>query len=119
MTGSFTLLLNLNRLFFFLLLVAGIGGLWGLAPPDVPGIAKVFMTLLLYTPLLLFIPAALHGSARQLTWLSFVLMFYFCGYVIQLFYPPPMLYLAILRVALVCALFTTSLLLIRSQPGDR
>lgn len=111
--------LILTRLFYALLLISGIGGLWWLAPPDAPGIAKVFMTLVVYGPLLLFLPAAMSGGARQLTWLCFLLMFYFCGYVVQLFYPPPMGVLAIFRVAFTCALFVCAMLVIRRQPGDR
>lgn len=113
------MILNLNRLFFCLLLITGIGGLWWLAPPDTPIIAKLFMTVILYGPLLIFTHAALLGSPRLLTWMCFVLMFYFCGYVIQLFYPPPLGILAIFRVLALVGLFITAMLLIRAGQASQ
>lgn len=113
-----TLLLNLTRLFYALLLLLGIGGLWWLAPPDAPILAKIFMTIVVYGPILIFTHGVISGSPRLLTWLCFLLMFYFCGYVIQLFYPPPMGILAIFRVTTLVALFITAMLVIRAGRAD-
>ena len=110
--------LQLNRLFFVLLMVTGIGGLWWMAPPDTPLVAKLFMTAILYGPLLVFTGGALRGSPRLLTWLSFVLMFYFCGFVIQLFYPWPMSGLAAARLMALVGLFITAMLLIRAGQAN-
>lgn len=109
------MILHLTRVFFGLLLAAGIGGLWLMAPPDAEPVAGVILAVVIYGPLLVFIPAVVSGDARQLSWLCFVLMFYFCFYVVHAFYPPPANYLAWLRLFLLCGLFLFALLAIRAN----
>ena len=109
------MILHLVRVFYGLLLAAGIGGLWWLAPPDAEPIAGVILTIVAYGPLLFFIPAVVSGDGRQLSWLCFVLMFYFCFYVVHAFYPPPANYLAWLRLFLLCSLFIAAMLAIRQE----
>ena len=108
------------RVFYVLLMLAGIGGLWLMAPQDASIVAGLIMTLVIYGPLLVFIPAVMQGDARQLTWLCFLLLFYFCGYVVQAFYPWPMNLLAAFRLAFLTGLFIAAMLVIRGQPtADR
>lgn len=109
------MILHLTRIFYGLLLAAGIGGLWLMAPPDAEFVAGLILTLVIYGPLLVFIPAVVSGDARQLSWLCFVLMFYFCFYVVHAFYPPPANYLAWLRLALLGGLFVLAMLAIRAD----
>lgn len=109
------MILHLTRFFYGLLLAAGIGGLWLMAPPEAGLVAGVTLTLVVYGPLLFFLPAVVAGDGRQLSWLCFVLMFYFCFYVVHAFYPPPASWLAWLRLTLLVALFVCALLAIRAE----
>ena len=97
---------------YLLLLLAGIGGLWWQAP-DTAGVgARLIMATAIYLPLLICGLGVLLRDARLLTWLSFVLLFYFCGYVTQ-FMEPELRTLALLRIALVSLLFILTLVYIR------
>lgn len=107
------LILRLNQTAFVMLLLSGVGGLWYLSPPDAPLIAVIMMTLVAYGPLLLFTHAVIQGEPRQLTWLCFVLLFYFCFYVVQAFYPWPVNGIAALRITALTFVFLSAMLLIR------
>ena len=112
------MMLSMVRLFYFLLLGAGIGGLWWLAPPDAEPIAGIVLTLVVYGPLLLLMPAVISGDARLLSWLCFILMFYFCFYVVHAFYPAPANYVALVRIFLLTGLFISAMLVIRQGKGQ-
>ena len=90
----------LLRITYILLLVLGIAGLFWFAPPDTPTFAGVIMA-----------PITLHP--RSLTWLCFLLLFYFCGYVVQCLNPPPVRTLAIVQVSLTVVLFLLAMQLMR------
>ncbi|MEY1662447.1 DUF2069 domain-containing protein [Isoalcanivorax beigongshangi] len=107
----------LNLFWYLALMVSGIGGLLWSAPPDTPWLVQALMTLVLYGPLLLFAVGVCRHDARLLTWLCFVLLFYFCGFTVQLLDPPPRSWIAAVRVLCTVALFTTSVVLIRRQRG--
>ena len=107
-------MLHLNQIAFAVLLLAGIGGLWYLSPPDAPLAAIGMMTLAAYGPLLLFTHAVIRGEPRQLTWLCFVLLFYFCFYVVQAFYPWPVNGIAALRITALALVFISAMVLIRN-----
>lgn len=109
-------LLMAIQVFYALLLLAGIGGLWLMAPQDIHLVAGLIMTTVIYGPLLVFIHAVATGDRRQLTWLCFLLLFYFCGYVVQAFYPWPTNLLAALRLTFLTGLFIAAMLVIRGQP---
>ena len=109
------MILHLVRILYGLVLAAGIGGLWLMRPEEADIIAGLIITLVLYAPLLFFIPGVVRGDSRQLTWLCFVLMFYFCAWVVQAFYPPPVRWLALLRIALLVGLYVVILLAIRAE----
>jgi len=112
-------ILRINQTAFAMLLLAGIGGLWYLSPPNAPLIAIIMMTLVAYGPLLLFAHAVIQGEPRQLTWLCFVLLFYFCFYVVQAFYPWPVNGIAALRITALVLVFVSAMLLIRAgRTGD-
>jgi uncharacterized membrane protein len=95
----------LSTLNLLMLIVVGVSGLWWLAPPDAPLKAKLIMSLVIYLPLAIFLPATLRADKRLLTWLCFMLLFYFSGYVTQLLDPPPVRTLAIAKVSLTVVLF--------------
>lgn len=98
-----------------MLIIVGSTGLWWLAPPDSPLTARIIMTTAIYLPLALFIPATVSQDKRLLTWLCFILLFYFCGYVTQLLDPPPVRTLAIAKVTLSSVAFILAMLDIRGR----
>lgn len=100
------------QLLYGLLLIAGIGGLWWQAPVNTGTAPKVIMATVIYLPLVIMGLGVLLKDARLLTWLCFLLLFYFCGYVTQVM-DPALRWLALLRVLLVCLLFIASLFYIR------
>lgn len=102
----------LVALTYALLLIAGIGGLWWQAPADAGTAPRLIMAAVIYLPLLICGIGVLLNDARLLTWLCFVLLFYFCGYVTQVM-EPDLRYLALARVALVSLLFVLTLVYIR------
>ena len=105
------------RISHLLLLILGIGGLWWQAPADAPAMAKVLFSLV-YLPLVLFLPVTLgKGDGRLLTWFSFLLLVYFCGFVMQATEPPPERTLALARIGVLTVLFVSCLWLIRG-PRD-
>lgn len=105
-------LYRISLLLFLLLLVAGLGGYW-LDAPDALGTGlNVVISLLIYTPLLIAGIGFILRDARLLTWLSFILLFYFCGFVTQ-FVEPDLRLLAAVRITLVSLLFCTILFYIR------
>lgn len=101
------------RISHILLLFAGALGAWYLSPPNPPLVGVVILVVVLYGPLLVFLPATLQGDARQMTWLCFLLMFYFCGFVIQAVNPPPQRTVALIRLALTATLFLSAMMAIR------
>ena len=108
----------MNRLSFATLLVlviTGSAGLWALLPEDMPTAAAVILNLVLYLPLAIFLPACWTADKRLLTWLCFILLFYFCGYVTQLLDPPPVRTLAIAKTSLTVVLFVLAMLTIRAR----
>lgn len=104
----------LLRLTFVLLLVLGCAGLFWFAPPGSPRILPAMLALIIYGPLLLMGLAAARLHPRSLTWLCFLLLFYFCGYVVQAFNPPPMRTLAMVEISLTVVLFVLSMVAIRT-----
>ncbi|BAP14449.1 MULTISPECIES: DUF2069 domain-containing protein [Alcanivorax] len=105
--------LVLLRISYALLLLVGISGLFTLAPPDAHIASSVIIALVLYLPLFLMIPAVISGNRRQATWLCFLILFYFCGYAIQLLDPPPVRTLAIVKTTLTVMVFVFAALQIR------
>ena len=103
----------LLRITYILLLVLGIAGLFWFAPPDTPPFAAVIMAAVLYGPLALMAAAPITLHPRSLTWLCFLLLFYFCGYVVQCLNPPPVRTLAIVQVSLTVVLFLLAMQLMR------
>ena len=99
---------HLVRIFYGLLLAAGTGGLWIMSPDQSEPVALVLIALVLHTPLLIFLPAVVRGDTRMLVWLCLVLMFYFCWFVVQAFYPPPLRWLALLQLAALTGLFAAA-----------
>lgn len=99
------------------LIIVGVAGIWLLPSTDATEqsllIARLIMSFAIYFPLALFLPATLKSDKRLLTWLCFILMFYFCGYVTQLLDPPPIRTLAAAKVALTSVLFVFAMLAIR------
>lgn len=106
---------RLNTLTLLLLIAVGIGSLLWLAPPSALDsmAARVIAATVLYAPLLLFVPAAFSNDRRLLTWLCFLLLFYFCGYTTQLLDAPPARTLAVLKLSLTVVLFVLSVVAIR------
>jgi uncharacterized membrane protein len=119
------MLLNLARVAHIALILAAVGGLWWLAPTHTElsdGAlfkAGVLMTLVLYGPLVLLLPATIKGDGRLLTWLCILLLFYFAGFAVQLLDPPPVRTIAIARVGLTVLLFVSALLVIRQRGTGR
>lgn len=113
----------LLRVNIVLLLISGVAGLFQLAPPHSPPLAPAFVALLLYGPLLLMSLAAIRLHPRSLTWLCFLLLFYFCGFVTQSVEAPPARYWALLQIALSVVLFSLAIVKIRrtlrSPPPDQ
>ena len=105
--------LLLLRISYALLLFVGITGLFSLAPPDVHPLSSIIFAAILYAPLVLMLPAVISGNKRQATWLCFILLFYFCGYAVQLLDPPPVRTLAIAKTSLTVMLIVFSALQIR------
>ena len=112
-------MLLLLRLTYALLLLIGLANQFWLGPPDAPWMAAVIMGVGLYLPLLLMMPAVINADKRGLTWLCFLLLFYFCGYVIQVLDPEPVRTLAIVKVSLTTVLFVLSMQVIRGGRADR
>ena len=96
-----------------LLLLVGISGLVTLAPPDTHIVSTVIIALVLYIPLLVMAPAVVDGNKRQCTWLCFMLLFYFCGYAVQLLDPPPVFTLAVAKTTLTVVVFVLAAMQIR------
>ncbi|MCG8394443.1 MAG: DUF2069 domain-containing protein [Pseudomonadales bacterium] len=109
------MILLLLRLSYLLLLIIGITGLFSLAPPGVHIVSSILMALILYGPLLLMSPAVISGNKRQATWLCFILLFYFCGFAVQLLDPPPIRTLAIAKTTLTVVVFVLAALQIRQK----
>ncbi|ERP86702.1 MAG: DUF2069 domain-containing protein [Pseudomonadales bacterium] len=107
------MILLLLRITYALLLLVGITGLFSLAPPDTHLVSTLIIAAVLYTPLIVMLPAVIDGNKRQATWLCFVLLFYFCGYAVQLLDPPPVRTLAIAKTTLTVMLFVLAAMQIR------
>jgi uncharacterized membrane protein len=106
------------RISHVLLLVLGAGGLVWQAPADTPATAMVLFALAAYLPLALFLPATLgRRDARLLTWFCFLLLVYFCGFVMQATEPAPLRTLALARIGVLVVLFCSCLWLIRGPRG--
>lgn len=119
------MMLNLARLAHVALIIAAVAGLWRQAPPSealssqaIVG-AGIAMSVVLYGPLLLMLPATIKGDGRLLTWLCILLLFYFAGFAVQLLDPPPLRYIAMARVGLTVLLFVSALLVIRQRGSQR
>lgn len=102
----------INLLLYALLIVAGLGGFWIISADELSATFKLVMSIIVYSPLLITGLGFLLRDARLLTWLSFILLFYFCGFVTQ-FVEPDLRLLASVRIALVSLLFCTTLFYIR------
>lgn len=107
------MILLLLRITYALLLLVGITGLFSLAPPDTHLVSTLIIAAVLYTPLIVMLQAVIDGNKRQATWLCFVLLFYFCGYAVQLLDPPPVRTLAIAKTTLTVMLFVLAAMQIR------
>ncbi|MGB2247972.1 MAG: DUF2069 domain-containing protein [Alcanivorax sediminis] len=107
------MILQLLRASYALLLLVGITGLFSLAPPDTHVVSTLIIALVLYIPLLIMAPAVISGNKRQCTWLCFLLLFYFCGYAVQLLDPAPVRTLAIAKITLTVVLFVLAAVQIR------
>lgn len=103
------------RLGFVLLLVSGTVALFRMAPPGSPWPAPALAALLFYGPLLLMGLMAVRLHPRSLTWLCFLLLFYFCGFVIQCFAMPPARYWGLWHTLLTTALFSLAIVAIRQR----
>ena len=101
-----------------MLIVVGSAGLWWITPAQMPATAKVILNLFLYLPLAIFLPACWSADKRWLTWLCFILLFYFCGYVTQLLDPAPVRTLAIAKTSLTVVLFVLAMLNIRAPVSN-
>ncbi|WP_229148414.1 DUF2069 domain-containing protein [Alcanivorax sp. 1008] len=118
-------MLLLARISHIALIIAAIGGFWWLEPQqttvsaDTMLRAGILLSLLAYGPLLLLLPATIKGDGRLLTWLCILLLFYFAGFSVQLFDPPPVQTLAIIRVALTTLLFVSAVMVIRQRGTGR
>lgn len=106
---------RLNFAALLALVLSGAFGLWWLAPANAPFSAWLIMFSVLYGPLVIFLPATLQSDRRLLAWLCFLLLFYFCGFVMQAVDPPPVRTLALLRVTLTVVVFALSMLSIRES----
>ena len=106
-------MLIFHRLLLLLLLFAAFGGLVQQAPAQTPTLVTALMATIIYGPLLIFLRPAWRADPRQLLWFCILLMFYFCGYSLQIMTTAPLIYWVIARLLLVIGLFTTSSLLIR------
>ena len=104
---------TLLRLTFLFLLVIGCAGLFWFSPPNAPATLPALLALIIYGPLLLVGLAARRLHPRSLTWLCFLLLFYFCGYVVQAFNPPPVRTLAVVEISLTVVLFVLCMVVIR------
>lgn len=103
----------LVRACYALLLLLGIAAQFWFAPPQAPAAASVIMALVFYLPLSLMVMAPLTLHPRSLTWLCFLLLFYFCGYVVQCLNPPPQRTLAIVQLSLTVVMFIGAMQIIR------
>ena len=118
-------MLHLARLSHIALIIAAIGGFWWLKPQDTELSADtmlragILLSLLIYGPLLLMLPATIKGDGRLLTWLCILLLFYFAGFSVQLFDPAPVRTLAIIRVVLTTLLFVSAVVVIRQRGTGR
>ncbi|MZR61527.1 DUF2069 domain-containing protein [Alcanivorax sp. DP30] len=107
------MILVLLRISYALLLLVGISGLFTLAPSDAHVVSTVIIALVLYVPLLAMLPAVVDGNKRQCTWLCFMLLFYFCGYAVQLLDPAPVFTLAVAKTTLTVVVFVLAAMQIR------
>ena len=118
-------MLHLARLSHIALIIAAIGGFWWLKPQDTELSADtmlragILLSLLIYGPLLLMLPATIKGDGRLLTWLCILLLFYFAGFSVQLFDPAPVRTLAIIRGVLTTLLFVSAVVVIRQRGTGR
>ena len=80
-----------------------------------PALALAIAALAVYGPLALFLPACWRVDKRVLAWFSFLLLFYFCGFVLQAVNPPPTGYWGVASAVLVSALFVVTVLALRSR----
>lgn len=103
------------RASLLLLLISGTVALFHLAPPGSPWLAPALAALLFYGPLLLMGLAAARLHPRSLIWLCFLLLFYFCGFVVQCFALPPARYWGLWHTLLTTALFCLAILVIRQR----
>lgn len=112
------MVLNLMRLTYALLMFVGVGGLFWIAPADIHVVATMIWAFILYFPLALMFPAFINGNKRLVTWMCFVLMFYFMGYSIQIFNEPPIRTLGLLKTTLTTVLFVLAVVQLRQSPHD-
>lgn len=96
------------------LIITGMAALFSGPLGDNQLAAPAIMSLVIYGPLALFLPACWKADKRLLAWLSFLLMFYFCGYVLQATNPPPGMYWGITGAVLIAILFVLIVLAMRS-----
>lgn len=85
----------------------------GAAGPGNP-VASMIAAVILFGPLALFLPASWQEDRRLMTWFSFLLMFYFCGFVLQATNPPPSGYWGLAASALTVVLFCVIVLSMRA-----
>ncbi|HLR17356.1 MAG TPA: DUF2069 domain-containing protein [Alcanivoracaceae bacterium] len=113
------MLLTLHRIFLLVLLIASFGGLIYQAPVATPWPVVAFMALAIYLPLLIFCLPVWSADSRFLMWFSFVLLFYFGGFSMQILSEPPLFYWVFARLLAAIGIFTTSMLLIKQQQRMR
>ncbi|MDX1804397.1 MAG: DUF2069 domain-containing protein [Alcanivorax sp.] len=109
------MILMLLRLNYLLLLVVGIAGLFFLAPASMNALATGKLAAITYLPLLAMLPAIISGDRRLCTWLCFLLLFYFCVFVVQLTDTAPIRTLAVAKTSLTVVLFVLAALQTRWQ----
>jgi len=87
------------------------------APGEAALYAGILWTLLKCGPLLVLLPPLVRGSARACVWLCFVLCAYFTAAVIDAMSPPPVRWLGMIEVVLVCVAFVAGMLAARWGRG--
>lgn len=106
-------MLTLHRTLIILLLIAAFGGFINQAPAHTPALVVTLMGAIIYGPVLIFLRPAWRADPRQLLWFCILLMFYFCGYSLQIMTSAPLFYWVLARLLVVISLFVTSSVLIK------
>lgn len=108
-------MLILHRILIILLLITAFGGFLYQTPAQTPALVITLMAAIIYGPVLIFLRPAWRADPRQLLWFCILLMFYFCGYSLQIMTSAPLLYWVIARLLIVISLFASSSILIKKN----